>query len=1385
MSTRTVDGKASTIVTTRPYDFGTDAIERQRVSLGQSLIDADFEYGLQATKWQSYQETRKTPSFYEIPGTDIYVSTVVADSSVPANITVTLATLASAAIAGPVSGGTISFLAITFKTGTLTGTIANNQYVIGSGGTGIQNYITGAITLSLVTSTTAQLNFSSQVVSTVPDGTTFSTVGTYVPAVSTPSAPSIISITGLSNNDRTADRGEGFFLVTGSTLNNTTASFTYIAKGAISGGTISTAYTVCRRGGVFNNGNAKIQVSGNLVQLQYPDRVLVTTSTTHGLVAGTPITTIGYTGGAGVNGNFFITSVPSPTTFTYTPTGSTGGTIVSTSGVMYVQPYSTIIHRPFDGGVLISPGQPAHGSSVTRQSKKVFRYQSGKGLLWSSGTLFCPNNDLSRITSTQTITTATGFVADASPTTSKIFTVDAVGTLAIGQTVTPTTATLLGIVIGPVTITAINGLSITVTYPLQTLSKLISATSAINFSTTAGASQTVTSVGIDVTPTTSKVYGVFSTQSITLPITTSVGGDGSAVSTSKTLPMTNTTGFVVGQLVTGLGAYIINGPVVVSSVTTNTSIGVTYQSQSILSIPINTNITVNALPMASGQYLTLGAYQLGISGQTSITLTTATTITVTYPSQVVTAASIPTTTQLASIPVGSIITVYTSIAHGAPQFGATIVIKNISTPGYNGSYPISNVVSSTIVTVLAQTPLTTASPTLGDQPRFVMANWQGSCVRVGTFEDQNGLFWEWDGQTLWVVKRSSTFQIAGTCTVNQLSQTLVGAIDGSVATATLTSANFTVDIGYGATSAILTNIVLSAGTLLRGMQCSALTGGNSPALGYISVQNVLSQTSAVVTFIPYVYTYQVALNAATTSSGSVSSITISYASNPGFTTGMTVTNLAGYVSGTVTFTATPGATSAVLNLSVSQVINNLPNGFVIQAFGPVTTGTSISGSFTNPTTRFQDQLRVDDRITIRGMTHTVTSIPTQGILTFNPPFRGAANITVPTTVCKIKEQRTPQSQFNRDTVDGSGPSGFKVDLTKMQMLGIQYTWYGAGFIDFMIRGADGNWVYAHRYRQNNLNDESYMRTGNMPVRYELVTEQSQAVSILSQGMGYTDTTIYLNDDTTYWPSFGTVLIDNELISYQNKAPFQLQNCTRGATFTYNTADVVATFAGSNVTTHSSNTTVVLASCTCTPSLTHWGSAFLMDGQFDGDRGYFFNYQFNQTTSLTAGAAGTPFFFLRLSPSVSNGIIGDLGIRELLNRAQLLLQKLDVIPTGTSGASLNVQGILNPSGFSSSTFNWTPINSTPNGSQPSFAQIALAPLTGTYTPGSGERIFSMVAPTGALNSIDLSNLKELSNTVIGGNGFFPDGPDTLMIIGYAFNATVSTAFINLYWTEAQA
>ena len=84
----TIGDKYQLPVKTRPFDFGTDAIERQRVSLGQSLIDADFEYGLQATKWQTYQELRRFPSFFETPGTDLTFSNIVSSGSPDANIVV-------------------------------------------------------------------------------------------------------------------------------------------------------------------------------------------------------------------------------------------------------------------------------------------------------------------------------------------------------------------------------------------------------------------------------------------------------------------------------------------------------------------------------------------------------------------------------------------------------------------------------------------------------------------------------------------------------------------------------------------------------------------------------------------------------------------------------------------------------------------------------------------------------------------------------------------------------------------------------------------------------------------------------------------------------------------------------------------------------------------------------------------------------------------------------------------------------------------------------------------------------------------------------------------------------------------------------------------------
>ena len=65
----------------RPFDFGTDAIERMRIAHPLSMLDADFEYGLQPTKWSAIGTLRGYPSVYEIPATNTAVSNVVTDAS--------------------------------------------------------------------------------------------------------------------------------------------------------------------------------------------------------------------------------------------------------------------------------------------------------------------------------------------------------------------------------------------------------------------------------------------------------------------------------------------------------------------------------------------------------------------------------------------------------------------------------------------------------------------------------------------------------------------------------------------------------------------------------------------------------------------------------------------------------------------------------------------------------------------------------------------------------------------------------------------------------------------------------------------------------------------------------------------------------------------------------------------------------------------------------------------------------------------------------------------------------------------------------------------------------------------------------------------------------
>lgn len=873
-----VDESESTGVVIRPWSFGTDAIERMRVSNPESLIDADFEYGLQPTKWAGYGTVRGYPSAYEQPGVDLITTAVTTDF----NVTST--------------------------------------------------------TNSLITVTTS-----------VAHGIT---------------AGQVINISALNPGTTGFSRADGTFIVNTAP---TTTTLTYFARGIVgtaNGQSLFTDATVMKRGALYSG--ASIPVASAASNGASPSVITLTFTNPHGLIPGTAVHAIVASGtnAALASGPFVVTSVPSLTTLTYT--ARAGGAVVTPATVtLYAFTNATITHRSQDGGVILSTKTPTYGATVARQSKRYFRYQSGKGFLWSTGTLFRPNYDIRSMTA---------------------------------------------------------------------------------------------------------------------------------------------------------------------------------------------------------------------SGTT----------------------------------IGSTITVATDdIDHGL-QIGASIELAGSSTSGYNGTYTVASIVSDYEFTVLATSVLGATTAVLNITPKVYVTGWDGAAVRAGLFDEQNGLFWEYDGGILSVVKRNATAQLSGTISVTQNS--------------------------------------------------NAVTGTN---------------------------------------------------------------------------------------------------------------------------TRFTQQLRAGDRIVIRGMTHHVIQVVSNTSIFVSPDYRGVTASGVKGNL--IQETRIRQDQFNIDTIDGTGPSGFNINLSKMHMVGLQYSWYGAGFVDFMVRGSDGNWVFVHRIKNNNVNDEAYMRSGNLPVRYSI--ENDTPVTALTSTIDAVTGTVPVAA-LEHFPTAGTLYIDNEIIRYTGKSAAtgagNFTGATRAATLTQWQAGTSTGFTAGAAASHTSGTGVILISNTCSPTLSHWGSALIMDGGFTKDRGYIFNYQ---RVGLSLTTANQTAFIIRLAPSVSNSQVGALGVRDLLNRSQLLLQAVGVAVsngTGSPGACI-IEGVLNPKNFSSAT--WLPLNTESQGGQPSLAQVATAV---TWSAGTvavpGEQVFAFAAPStpsGSVNDrLDLEQLKELTGAPLGGDFQYPDGSD-ILAINIRLTTGSGSGHVLLRWSEAQA
>ncbi len=97
----------------------------------------------------------------------------------------------------------------------------------------------------------------------------------------------------------------------------------------------------------------------------------------------------------------------------------------------------------------------------------------------------------------------------------------------------------------------------------------------------------------------------------------------------------------------------------------------------------------------------------------------------------------------------------------------------------------------------------------------------------------------------------------------------------------------------------------------------------------------------------------------------------------------------------------------------------------------------------------------------------------------------------------VTESIVNQAAWNADTMDGNGPSGVTLDITKAQILFMDIEWLGEGTVrlGFVI---DGNFIVCHRFNHANLIASTYITTASLPLRYEITNEGTATAATLKQ-----------------------------------------------------------------------------------------------------------------------------------------------------------------------------------------------------------------------------------------------------------------------------------------------
>jgi hypothetical protein len=93
----------------------------------------------------------------------------------------------------------------------------------------------------------------------------------------------------------------------------------------------------------------------------------------------------------------------------------------------------------------------------------------------------------------------------------------------------------------------------------------------------------------------------------------------------------------------------------------------------------------------------------------------------------------------------------------------------------------------------------------------------------------------------------------------------------------------------------------------------------------------------------------------------------------------------------------------------------------------------------------------------------------------------------------VVDTRVAQSAWNTDKLNGTGGSGYTLDISKSQIFWEDFEWLGVGSVrcGFVI---NGQLIIAHIFHNANVGTGVYMTTATLPIRYEITNTGTTASS---------------------------------------------------------------------------------------------------------------------------------------------------------------------------------------------------------------------------------------------------------------------------------------------------